>query len=334
MQNSDSIRYSILDLVSIGEGHTVSEALNNSIRLARLADSLGYHRYWVAEHHGIPSVACSATSVVIGQIAAATSRIRVGSGGIMLPNHSPLVVAEQFGTLDALFPGRIDLGLGRAPGGDPAAFRALRRTRDHADRFPEDVVELLSYLDDPQPNASVLAIPGQGSHVPVYILGSSLFGARMAAEMGLPYAFASHFAPDYLIDALDEYRSNFKPSKHLSKPYVMVAVNVFAAETDEEAAHLFTTLEQIFINLVRGEPRRMPPPVDHVECTPFEEHQMRKMTRISAVGARDALKQQLEKLVTLTDADELIAVGHIYDPDARLRSFQIADEVLSTIRRL
>lgn len=251
----------------------------------------------------------------------------------MLPNHAPLIVAEQFGTLEALFPGRIDLGLGRAPGGDRAALRALRRTPDGAESFPADVRELMAYLDDVRPGAAVVAIPGQSSHVPVYLLGSSLFGARLAAQLGLPFAFASHFAPDHLLDALSEYRRYFVPSAQLQKPYVTVAANVFAAQTDAEAAYLFTTLEQIFINLVRGQPRLMQPPVEQLECTVAEEHHMRRMTRISAVGGPDTLRRQLEQIVALTGADELIAAAHIYDPQARLRSFEIADSVLAAIRR-
>lgn len=330
--NDTRIRYSILDLVSVGQGQSTTEALQNSIKLARLADRLGYHRYWVAEHHCIPGVASAATAVVIGQLAAATERIRVGSGGIMLPNHAPLIVAEQFGTLEALFPGRIDLGLGRAPGGDRAALRALRRAPDSAESFPRDVQELMTYLGDPQPGQPVLAIPGQGSHVPLYLLGSSLFSARLAAELGLPFAFASHFAPDHMLEAIAQYRRYFSPSKHLEKPYVMIAVNVFAAATDAEAARLFSTLEQLFVNLVRGVPQPMLPPVDKLECSPAEEAHMRRMTRISAVGSASTLRDQLEQILALTKADELIAAAHIYDPADRLRSFEIAAEVLAQLR--
>lgn len=333
MSSQHPIRYSILDLVPVAEGNSTAQALEVSLRLARLADGLGYHRYWVAEHHCIPGVASAATAVVIGQLAAATRRIRLGAGGIMLPNHAPLMVAEQFGTLEALFPGRIDLGLGRAPGGDQAALRALRRTPNSADSFPADVQELLGYLGDPLPGQKVLAIPGQGSNVPVYVLGSSLFGARLAAELGLPYAFASHFAPDHLLEAIGQYRRHFTPSIYLKKPYLIVAANVFAADTDAEAAYLFTTLEQLFVNLVRGTPRAMQPPVDQLECTALEESHMRRMTRISAVGGADSLRRQLEQILALTGADELIATAHIYDAQARLRSFEIADTVLAQLRR-
>lgn len=319
--------YSVLDLCPIPQGGTAGEALRHSLDLAQHAEKWGYHRYWVAEHHNIPGVASAATSVVIGHIAAGTSHIRVGSGGIMLPNHAPLVIAEQFGTLESLFPGRIDLGLGRAPGGDQLTARALRRNLgSNGDTFPEDVQELRSYFAKAQ-GAAPRAIPGVGLEVPIYLLGSSTFGAEMAARLGLPYAFASHFAPDYLQTALEIYRSRFQPSEVLSKPHAMVAVNVFAADTDAEAQRLFTTLQQLFLNLIRGHPKEMPPPVDEVSWNPMEEVHVQRMTRVSAVGGPEKVRVQLQAIVAATGAVEIIATAHIYDHVARLRSFEIAAEI-------
>lgn len=325
--------YSILDLAPITMGSTASQSFHNSLELVRLAERCGYHRYWVAEHHNIPGVASAATSVVIGYLAGGTSRIRVGSGGIMLPNHAPLMIAEQFGTLEAMYPGRIDLGLGRAPGGDPLTMQALRRgLGSSGETFPQDLLELMRYLDDPEPGQQLKAIPGQGSHVPIYLLGSSTFSAELAAELGLPFAFASHFAPTYMSAALNLYRQRFQPSALLQEPYVMIGVNVFAAETDEEAGRLFSSLQQLFLNMIRGRLRELPPPVDHLDWNGAEERHVKQMTSVSAVGARDKLLRELQQIQKNTGADELIATAHIFDQQARLRSFEIAAKVFSEIQ--
>ena len=320
---------SVLDLVPITRGGTASDAFRRAVDLARHAESLGYRRYWVAEHHNIPGVASSATSVVIGHVAAATSTIRVGSGGIMLPNHAPLVIAEQFGTLEALFPGRIDLGLGRAPGGDQRTAQALRRNLGSSgDTFPRDLAELRSYFRPSTPDQAVRAVPGEGLDVPIWLLGSSDFGARLAAELGLPFAFASHFAPDALFAALDAYRSNFRPSEALDRPYAMVGVNAFAAETDEEADRLFTSLQQAFVNLVRGRPGPLAPPVDSMDglWSPAERAHVDRMTRVSVVGSPERVRNGLEAILEATGADELMLTGQVYDHEARLRSFAIVAE--------
>ncbi len=318
---------SILDLCPIPQGGTAAEAFQQSLDLARHAEAFGYHRFWVAEHHSIPGVASAATSVVIGHIAAGTSHIRVGSGGIMLPNHSPLVIAEQFGTLESLFPGRIDLGLGRAPGGDQLTARALRRNLgSNGDTFPQDVRELQRYfLSSPDHGSLPQAIPGAGLEVPIYLLGSSTFSAQLAAQLGLPFAFASHFAPDDLMAALDIYRTRFEPSAALSSPHAMVGVNVFAADTDAGAERLFTTLQQIFLNLIRGHPKQMPPPVESMadRWNPMEEAHVRRMTRISIVGGPEIIRTGLESLLTATGANELMVTAPIFDHQARLRSFEI-----------
>jgi luciferase family oxidoreductase group 1 len=318
---------SVLDLSPIRQGSTAAEALGNSLDLARHAEVWGYKRYWLAEHHNITGIASAATAVVIGHVAGGTSRIRVGAGGIMLPNHAPLVIAEQFGTLESLYPGRIDLGLGRAPGGDRATAHALRRKLGSSgDTFPQDLLELQSYFRPSTPGQTVRAIPGEGLDVPIWLLGSSDFSARLAAELGLPFAFASHFAPDYLLPALDLYRTNFKPSESLDKPLVMVGVNAFAADTDEEALRLFTSLQQAILNLIRGRPGPLLPPVDdiHGRWTPAERGQVERMTRISVVGSLASVRRGLEALLEATDANELMLTGQIYDHAARLRSFQIA----------
>lgn len=321
---------SVLDLCPIPQGGTAADAFRNSLDLARQAEALGYHRYWVAEHHSIPGVASAATSVVIGQIASVTSHMRIGSGGIMLPNHAPLVIAEQFGTLESLFPGRIDLGLGRAPGGDQLTARALRRNLGSSgDTFPHDVRELQGYFKaSPHRGAMPKAIPGEGLDVPIYLLGSSTFSAELAAELGLPFAFASHFAPDALQAALRIYRSRFQPSEHLSAPHAIVGVNIFAAGTEAEAARLFTTLQQIFLNLIRGHPKQMPPPVDTMDgrWNPIEEAHVRRMTSFSVVGDLPKVRAGLEDILAATGADEIIAAAHIYDHQARLRSLEIAME--------
>jgi luciferase family oxidoreductase group 1 len=326
-----TIPISILDLVPVVLGETPREALHKSLDLIQHAEKFGYTRYWVAEHHNMSAIASAATSVVIGYLAGGTSTIRVGSGGIMLPNHSPLVIAEQFGTLESLYPGRIDLGLGRAPGTDPYTVRALRRAPGRADAFPEDVLELQSYLATPEPGdpRAVRAVPGRGTEVPIWILGSSTFGAELAAAYGLPYAFASHFAPASLSAALDIYRKRFRPSKQLGRPYAMVGVNVVAAETDEEARRLFTTVQQSFTNLLRGSPGKLQPPIDDIEgyWTPAEKQQASRMLEHSIVGSRETVKRELENFVRLTKADELMVVTSLHDHTARTRSYEIVAEI-------
>jgi luciferase family oxidoreductase group 1 len=326
--------FSLLDLSPVPEGASTAQALANTVDLAVNAERCGYHRYWLAEHHNMPGIASAATAVVIGRVAAATSTIRVGSGGIMLPNHPPLVVAEQFGTLEALFPGRIDLGLGRAPGTDMHTARALRRYMESADSFPQDVAELLGYLGEADPEARVRAVPGQGSHVPVWILGSSLFGAQFAAYMGLPYAFASHFAPQMLEDALRTYRATFRPSLYLAKPYVMVAAGVCAADTDAEAAYLRTSQVLSFARLRSGQPGKLPRPVQDIAA-----HVPAPMLRmvdealsVSAVGGPDAVHRGLAQIVARYRPDELMVTGMIHDHAARVRSFEIAAAALADIQ--
>jgi luciferase family oxidoreductase group 1 len=319
---------SILDLVPVILGETPREALPKSLDLARHAERFGYKRYWVAEHHNMTGIASAATSVVIGYLAGGTSTMRIGSGGVMLPNHSPLIIAEQFGTLESLYPGRIDLGLGRAPGTDQRTLRALRRNPMSSDSFPEDVLELQSLLAEAKPNQSrpaVRAVPGRGTEVPIWILGSSTFGAELAAGLGLPYAFASHFAPDSLFEALDIYRKQFQPSKQLDHPYAMVGVNVVAADSDEEARRLFTTVQQSFTNLLRARPGKLQAPIDNIEeyWTPPEKHQASRMLKYSFVGASDTVRRELESFVTQTKADELMVVTSIYDHVARIRSYEI-----------
>ncbi len=326
--------YSVLDLAPIVQGSDAAQAFRNSLDLARHAERWGYHRFWLAEHHGLAGIASAATSVLIGHIAGGTSSIRVGSGGIMLPNHAPLVIAEQFGTLESLYPGRIDLGLGRAPGGDQATARALRRTLGSSgDTFPEDVEELRAYFQPLSAGQSVKAVPGAGLKVPVYLLGSSDFSARLAAKLGLPFAFASHFAPGHLEAALELYRHYFRPSEVLEKPHVIIGVNVIAADTDEEAQRLFTSLQQAFLNILRGDRRLLQPPLPSMDgrWSPAEEHQVGRMTRCSAVGAPAALKSELEALLALTQADEIIATAQVYDHEARLHSFELAAGVFKEI---
>jgi luciferase family oxidoreductase group 1 len=320
---------SILDLVPVILGETPREALRKSLDLAQHAERLGYTRYWVAEHHNMTAIASAATSVVIGYLAGGTSTIRVGSGGIMLPNHSPLVIAEQFGTLESLYPGRIDLGLGRAPGTDQRTLRALRRDPRRSDDFPQDVLELQSLLAPVKPGQAVRAVPGYGTEVPIWILGSSTFGAELAAALGLPYAFASHFAPLALFEALEIYRREFKPSKQLDHPYAMVGVNVVAAETDEAARRLFTTVQQSFANLLRGRPGKLQPPIDDIEeyWTPPEKHQASRMLEHSIVGSPETVRRGLENLVASTNADELMIVSGVYDHAARVRSYEIVAEM-------
>jgi luciferase family oxidoreductase group 1 len=328
------IRHSLLDLSPIVAGSTAADSFRNSLDLAQHAERWGYHRYWLAEHHNIPSVASAATAVVIGHVAGGTSRMRVGSGGIMLPNHPPLVIAEQFGTLESLYPGRIDLGVGRAPGGDIATARALRRHRPGAaDSFPDDLLELMAYLGPQAEGASVRAIPGHGLAIPIYLLGSSDFSAQLAARLGLPFAFASHFAPQYLHVALALYRSQFQPSEQLLEPYVIVGVNVFAADSDREARRLFTSLQQQFLNLTRGHPREIAPPVDSMDdlWQPHERAHVESMTRYAAVGDPRGVRRKLEQILADTQADEVMMTASIPDHAARLRSFEIAAEVFGQI---
>ncbi|MDX6410495.1 MAG: hypothetical protein QOE91_11 [Gaiellaceae bacterium] len=316
---------SILDLAPITAGATATDALRNSLDLAQHAERLGYNRFWLAEHHNATGIASAATAVVIAHVAAGTTTIRVGSGGIMLPNHSPLVIAEQFGTLEALHPGRIDLGLGRAPGTDQLTMLALRRTASSADTFPQDVLELQALLGDPQPGQAVHAIPGEGSHVPLWILGSSLFGAKLAAALGLPYAFASHFAPEALLPALDLYRAEFQPSEQLQQPYAMVAANVIAGEDDDRARRLFTSQQQAFTNIFRGTRGQLPPPIDDIEAYWSLEEKWRVSTMLkrSFVGSGETVREGLLSFVEETGADELIIATAIHDHAARLRSYEI-----------
>lgn len=324
------IPYSLLDLSPVPEGRTVRDALANTGALAQAAEQAGYRRYWLAEHHNMTGIASAATAVVIGHVAGLTTTMRIGSGGIMLPNHAPLVIAEQFGTLAELYPGRIDLGLGRAPGTDQQTMRALRRSMDGADSFPEDVLELIGYLDEPAEGARIRAVPGAGTKVPVWILGSSTYGAQMAAYYGLPYAFASHFAPADLANAARIYRRSFQPSRFLDKPHFMMAVNVFAGETDAEGAYLRSSMQQAFINLRTGRPGPLPRPVDNLEAIVGEValEMVADALKITAVGSRQSVKTQLAEIITRHRPDEVILTGHIHDPKARIRSFQIAAEVM------
>ncbi|HUQ76003.1 MAG TPA: LLM class flavin-dependent oxidoreductase [Burkholderiales bacterium] len=316
---------SVLDLAPITEGHTAGNALRNSLELARHAERLGYTRYWVAEHHNMQGIASAATSVVIGYLAGGTSRIRVGAGGIMLPNHSPLVIAEQFGTLEALYAGRIDLALGRAPGTDQRTALALRRDWSDPNQFPRDVLELQALLGPVEPGQAIVAVPGAGSQVPLWILGSSLYGAQLAAALGLPYAFASHFAPDALHDALAEYRKRFQPSAQLDRPYAMAGVNVFAADTDNEATRLFTSAQQQFTNMVRNRRGKLQPPLDDIETywTPPEKAHVSGMLKYAFVGSPPAVRRGLEAFIGQTGVDEVMVVSAIFDPAARLRSYEL-----------
>ncbi len=320
------IPLSILDLAPVCEGSDASQAFAHTLDLARHAERLGYTRYWLAEHHNMPGIASAATAVLIGHVAGGTATIRVGSGGVMLPNHAPLQVAEQFGTLASLYPGRIDLGLGRAPGTDQATARALRRYHDSADAFPQDVQELLYYFEPAEPGQPVRAVPGAGLDVPVWLLGSSLFGARLAARLGLPYAFASHFAPDALDHALALYRREFTPSRRLARPYAMLGVNVVAAPTEAEARRLFTTLQQSFVNLRRGRPGLIPPPIDDIEAywTPAERIGVEQALACSVVGDPDQVRAGLAAFVERHRPDELMLTANVYDHAARKRSFEIA----------
>ena len=322
------IPLSILDLASIVQGGDASTALANTLDLARHAERLGYHRFWLAEHHNMTGIASAATSVVIAHVAAGTSTIRVGAGGVMLPNHTPLLIAEQFGTLAALHPGRIDLGLGRAPGSDPATSRALRRDQSAADTFPQDVLELMHWFEPATPGQMVRAVPGAGLDVPIWILGSSLFGAQLAAALGLPYAFASHFAPRLLHDAVALYRERFTPSDRpgaLQTPYVMLGVNVVASDTDEEARFLFTSAQQAFVNVRRGHPGPLLPPRAGVleELAPWERAGLEEMLGAAIVGGPDTVRRGMDAFLERTHADELMVVSAIYDHAKRVRSLDV-----------
>jgi len=323
------VAHSVLDLAPICEGEEPRSALRNSLDLARHAERWGYRRYWLAEHHGMPGIASAATAVVIGHVAGGTSTIRVGAGGIMLPNHAPLVIAEQFGTLESLFPGRIDLGIGRAPGTDQRTSMALRRNLDvDVDAFPHDVIELMQYFRPPEPGQPVLAVPGAGLEVPIWILGSSLYGARLAAALGLPYAFASHFAPAQLMRAIEQYRAEFRPSAQLARPYVMVGMNLVAADTDREAALLATSMEQAFVNLRSGRPGRLPPPAEGLRWDAAEREMLDQVLSCSAVGSPETVRRWIEDFLARTRADELIVASQIFDHGARLRSYEIGADVL------
>ena len=323
------IALSVLDLAPITEGSSAGEALRNSARLAQKAEQLGYKRYWMAEHHSMPGIASAATAVALAYVGSQTSTIRIGSGGIMLPNHAPLIIAEQFGTLEALFPGRIDLGLGRAPGTDQAAAYAMRRNlSSDANQFPNDVVELMGYFRGE--NTRVRAVPGEGAKIPLYILGSSLFGAQLAAMLGLPYAFASHFAPQMMMEAISRYRERFEPSQQLDKPYVMLGFNCFAADTDEEAALLATSVQQAFVALRTGQPTQLPPPrAGYADTLTLESRAILKsVLTCSAIGSPATVRRQVEEFVDRTRADELIVTSQIYDHEARLRSYELLMEAV------
>lgn len=320
------IPYSILDLAPVCEGSDIAGAFANSLDLARHGERLGYRRYWLAEHHNMPGIASAATAVLIGHIAGGTSTIRVGAGGIMLPNHAPLQVAEQFGTLALLYPGRIDLGLGRAPGTDQATARAMRRYFDSAEQFPQDVMELLHYFAPAQPGQNVRAVPGAGIEVPVWLLASSLFSARLSAALGLPFAFASHFAPDAMDEAVALYRRDFKPSERLQAPHAMLALNVIGAESESQARHLFTTQQQSFVNLRRGRPGLVPPPIDDIEAfwEPHEKQGVQQALACTLLGDEAGVREGLAAFIARHRPDEVMFTANIHDHALRVRSFAIA----------
>ncbi|WP_041359454.1 LLM class flavin-dependent oxidoreductase [Methylotenera versatilis] len=318
-------KLSVLDLSPICEGSDASQSFKHTLDLAQHAEKWGYHRYWLAEHHGMPGIASAATSILIGHVAAGTTTIRVGAGGIMLPNHSPLVIAEQFGTLESLFSKRINLGIGRAPGSDQITAAALRRNLDSAsDTFPDDVMELLDYFSS-KPKGPVEAVPGTGLNVPIWILGSSLFGAQLAASLGLPYAFASHFAPTYMMQALEIYRSTFRPSQYLDNPYVMLGFNVFAADTDEEAHFLASSMQQAFINLRSGNPSKLPPPISNFwdQLGGAERAMLNQILSCSAIGNAQKVSNEILTFIDKTEADEIMITSQIFDHEARLESYKI-----------
>ncbi|WP_096185810.1 LLM class flavin-dependent oxidoreductase [Evansella halocellulosilytica] len=324
------IHLSVLDLAPVLDGKTVADSFENSLNLAQQVESLGYKRFWLAEHHNMPGIASSATSVVIGYIAGGTSSIRVGSGGIMLPNHAPLVIAEQFGTLESMYPGRIDLGLGRAPGTDQLTAQALRRnTRSDGSEFPHQLAELREFLK-PTSRNRVRAIPGEGLDIPIWLLGSSGFSAQLAGQLGLPFSFASHFAPDYLLPALQLYRQSFQPSDVLDKPYAMIGVNVIAADTDEKARWLATSQSQAFLNIIRGKSGQLQPPVENMDehWGLQEEALVQKMLRYSVAGSPAVVKEKLEEFIDETGADEIIVNTHVYDQKERIRSYELLADVV------
>ncbi|UCZ52967.1 LLM class flavin-dependent oxidoreductase [Bacillus shivajii] len=324
------IDFSILDLAPILEGSTAADSFDNSLKLAQRAEELGYNRFWLAEHHSMPGIASSATSVVIGYIAGGTSKIRVGSGGIMLPNHAPLVIAEQFGTLESMYPGRIDLGLGRAPGTDQQTARALRRNaKTDGSEFPQQLTELQEFFRPTSPS-KVRAIPGEGLDVPVWLLGSSGFSAQLAGKLGLPFSLASHFAPDYLLPALKLYRESFQPSEVLDKPHAMIAVNVIAADSDEKAKWLATSQEQAFLNIIRGKNGQLQPPVENMDelWSPYEESLVQKMLHYSVAGSPSVVKEKLEEFLVETGADEMIVNTHVFDQAERIRSYELLADVV------
>ncbi|UTY56027.1 LLM class flavin-dependent oxidoreductase [Massilia sp. erpn] len=324
-----TIPFSVLDLSPIAEGSNAATSLRNTLDLAQHAERWGFQRYWLAEHHGMPGIASAATAVVMAHVAGGTTTIRVGAGGVMLPNHSPLVIAEQFGTLAALHPGRIDLGLGRAPGSDQATMRALRRRMDaSADEFPQDVLDLQDYLSD-EPRQQIKAVPGQGSNVPLWILGSSLYGAQLAAHFGLPFAFASHFAPQMMMQAVSLYRANFQPSAQLQKPYVMLGYNVFAADSDEEAQFLSTSMQQAFVNLRSGHPTRLPPPKAgyRQQIGSAESAMLDSVLSCSAIGSPHTVESQLRAFIASTRPDELMITSQIFEHKARLHSYALTSEI-------
>jgi luciferase family oxidoreductase group 1 len=328
------IPFSILDLSPVAMGGNAAQSLRNTLDLARHAETWGYRRYWLAEHHSMPGIASAATSVVIGHVAGGTKTIRVGAGGIMLPNHSPLVIAEQFGTLESLFPGRIDLGLGRAPGSDQLTARALRRNlATDPEQFPQDVMELMGYLGPAMPGQRVMAFPGVGTLVPVWILGSSLFGAQVAAALGLPFAFASHFAPAMMMQAIEVYRARFQPSAQLERPYVMLGFNIFAADSDAEARLLSTSMQQAFVNLRSGRPGQLPPPLPDYEreLAPAARAMLAEVLSCSAVGSPATVRAAVTAFVQRTHADELMITSQIFDHAARLHSYAIAAEVRNSL---
>jgi luciferase family oxidoreductase group 1 len=320
--------FSILDLSPVVQGGTPAQSFRHTLELAQHAERWGYKRFWVAEHHNMPGIASAATAVLIGYIAAFTQSIRVGAGGIMLPNHAPLQVVEQFGTLESLFPGRIDLGLGRAPGTDPAAARALRRTlNSNPEEFPRDVLEVMAFFRTPEAGQPVRAVPGAGLHVPLWILGSSTFGAHVAAALGLPFAFASHFAPAHMMEAISVYRERFEPSEQLARPYIMLGVNIVAADTDAEARFLASSGRQAFASLRQGRPIELPPPSKEWERDSAESAELAAVTRVSFVGSPPTIAPRIEEFVASTNADELIVVSHIYDQQARLHSYELAAQL-------
>ena len=336
MSEKKSVPLSILDLAPIAQGASARDAFHASLALAQLAEKVGFHRYWLAEHHNMTGIASAATSVLIGYLAANTTTLHLGSGGIMLPNHAPLVIAEQFGTLESLYPGRIDLGLGRAPGSDQRTMMALRRHQhaNHVDTFPEDVETLIAWFDaDKEAPLPVQPVPGLGLKIPVWLLGSSLYSAQLAAKLGLPFAFASHFAPDLLFQALHMYRENFQPSERLAEPYAMVCVNVIAADSEQDARFLFTSMQQQFINLRRGKPGPLPAPVENMDSlwTPSEQYGVQQALSMSIVGDKSKVQHGLAALIRETQADEIMVNGQIFDRQARLRSFELAMQAAQSL---